>query len=263
MPLLRHPCQGGILAATQRTKHFLTAFCIFNSFAQTPGQPSAERFEVASVRLASDESLHFDGPRVQVLHGSVVMHASTMRACILWAYQMQSAQVIGPDWLDNVRLDMVAKAAGPVGEQHLFSMLRTLLAERLGVKTHVERKEMSVYALIPATGGPKLVQSTTEGPPTLERDRSKGIEAYQRWSMYQLAAEFSMTLGRPVVNETGLTGHFDFRIDTTAVAVDPRNMDRESLLIATMRQLGLKVESRKDWVDVLVIDRAEKVPTEN
>ena len=247
------------MSTTQRTKYFLAAFCVFNCFAQTQTQPSIERFDVASVRLASEESLHFDGPRVQVLHGSLVAHASTLRACILWAYQVQPAQLIGPDWLADVRLDIVAKAAGPVDEQHLFAMLRTLLTERLGLKTHIERKEMSVYALMPATGGPKLVQSTTEGPPTLERD--KGVDTYQRWSMYQLVGQFSMTLGRPIVNKTGLTGQFDFRIDNTAVTVDPQ--DRETFLIATMRQLGLKVESRKDWVDILVIDHAENMPTEN
>jgi hypothetical protein len=90
------------LSASQQTKYFVAAFCVFNCFAQTEGQPSAERFDVASVRLASEESLHFDGPRMQFLHGSLIAHALTLRACILWAYEMQAAQVIGPDFTIGV-----------------------------------------------------------------------------------------------------------------------------------------------------------------
>jgi uncharacterized protein (TIGR03435 family) len=69
---------------------------------------------------------------------------------------MQPNQIIDPDWLGSVRLDIVAKAATPVGDQELYLMLRTLLAERMGLRAHVERRERPVYVLTLPTGGKKF-----------------------------------------------------------------------------------------------------------
>lgn len=251
------------MADIRATRFFLAALFSFNCLAQTSvGHPPVEAFEVASVRLASQESMRYVGPRFQTSHGSLTTYALPLRACIQWAYQIQSPEVVGPDWLDSVRLDIVAKAGFLADEQQLFRMLRTLLADRLGIKAHVERKDMSVYTLTPAKGGPKVSASTTEGPRNVEQNN--GVDIYQRWSIYELVAQFSNTLGRPVVNATGLRGRYDFRIDPNAVSLNPREVDKASFLIAAIQeQLGLNVESRKQLIDVLVIDHAERTPTEN
>jgi uncharacterized protein (TIGR03435 family) len=228
-----------------------------------PPQSSAPAFEVASVHLGTEESLRYDGARMQADHGSLTTHSLPLRACIQWAYQIPPTQVIGPDWLNNVRLDIVAKTAAPVSDQQLFLMLRTLLADRLGVKVHVERREMPVYILTVGKGGPKFSESTSEGPPNVERGRE--VEIHQRMSMYELFAETSNAVGRPIVNATGLNGLYDFQLKTRPMITNVQNgMDKGSaLLIELEDQLGLKAEARKDWVDVLVIDHAEKTPTEN
>ena len=94
-------------------------------------------------------------------------------------------KVTGPEWLNDVHLDIVGKAAGPANETQLFSMLRPLLAERLGVMTHIERKEAQVYVLTLAKGEPKFSESTTEGPPS-----GRGIAGhiiYERFAMSELS----------------------------------------------------------------------------
>jgi uncharacterized protein (TIGR03435 family) len=144
-------------------------------------------------------------------------------------------------------------------------MLRTLLTERMGVKAHVEKREMPVYALTIAKGGPKFSAFTTEGPMAVGQD--KGVQVIQRVSMSGLAAELGRGLfDRPVVDGTALKGRYDIRIDIAAVQAanqaDP--MDAASaMMTALQEQMGLKLEARKNWIDVLVIDHAERAPAEN
>ena len=233
----------------------LASLCALRCFAQAPA------FDVASVKLASGAG--FDGPRVQTAHGTLTLRKLSLRECIQWAYQVQALQVIGADWLDDVKLDIVAKAGSPVEDPQLFVMLRTLLGERLGVKVHFERKELPVYALVIGKHGSKMTESTTQGLRTVTRDQD-GIETHLRWSIYELMAEFSSVLGRPLINETRLNGQYDFRIDPRTIAPDLRGMDRATMQVAVIQtQLGLDIESRKQAVDVLIVDHAEKKPTEN
>jgi uncharacterized protein (TIGR03435 family) len=144
-------------------------------------------------------------------------------------------------------------------------MLRTLLVERLGLRTHVERREMPVYVLTAAKGGPKFSESATDGPLSYSQD--KGALFLQHVSMFDLAAKLSgRVFDRAIVDETGLKGRYDIRLDMAAAA--PANpddrMDAASAMIAALRdQMGLKLEGRKQEIDVLVIDHAEKMPTEN
>ena len=112
------------------------------------------------------------------------MRAISLRNCIQVAYQLQETQVTGPDWMNDVRLDIVAKS-GPVEQKQLFAMLRTLLAERMGVIAHVDRKEVPVYALTLAKGGPKFSETTSEGPPDFSKDKTGS--SFKRVSMSEFA----------------------------------------------------------------------------
>jgi uncharacterized protein (TIGR03435 family) len=103
--------------------------------AQEPPTPA---FDVASVKISGDDSLRYNGPRFQVAHGSLTTHGFALRACLVLAYQVVPAQIQGPDWLNDVRLDITAKAAGPANEQQVYLMLQKLLADRMGVKVHKE-----------------------------------------------------------------------------------------------------------------------------
>jgi uncharacterized protein (TIGR03435 family) len=240
----------------------LVTFAGFRCLAQPPAPGPA--FDAASVKLATEESLGSNGRRIQTTPNTLTTHGLSLRACIIWAYDMP-AQIIGPDWLNDVRLDIVAKAAQPVGDKVLYQMLRTLLIERIGLRTHVEKREMPVYALTVAKGGPKFAESTSEGPEVTRQE--KGAMIVERASLSELAAELSgKVFDRPVIDATGLKGRYDIRLDMAAVraAVQADPADPMGIMMSALQeQMGLKVVARKDQVDVLVIDHVERTPTQN
>jgi len=241
----------------RRTVLSLIIFGGLHCLAQLPA------FDAASVKLSTEETMRIPGRRIQTSPGSLVTHGLTLRACIMWAYNVP-AQIVGPDWLNDVHLDIVAKAATPAGDEELYLMLRTLLTQRMGVRAHVEKREMPVYALTLAKGGPKFSESTTEGPMVSGQD--KGALLIQRVSMGELAAEIGRGFDRPVVDTTGLKARYDIRLDMAAVAATNQadRMDAAAaMMTALQEQMGLKLESRKESIDILVIDHAEKVPLEN
>jgi len=142
--------------------------------------------------------------------------------------------------------------------------------ERFGLKTHIEQKEMQIYALTLTKGGPKFKESTDEGPPVFDRGGPTMLTAH-RVTMRDLATQISDPLKRPVIDETGLQGRYDIRIDVSGYLLDQANstdgnppQDLMSLLFKGLQeQLGIKLESKKENVDLLVVDHLEKTPTEN
>jgi uncharacterized protein (TIGR03435 family) len=243
----------------------LASFACFYLRAQLPVPGPV--FDVASVRLAGATA---DAHPIEMAPGSLTIRGQSLRACMKWAYNMPRLQITGPDWVDDVRLNIAAKAAGPADETQLRLMLRALLADRMGVKAHIERKEMPIYALTLTEGGTKLRESTTEGPPSPWR-RSEGVLAVARVSMAEFAEQMSEPLNRPVVDATGLTSRYDIRIDVSPYMLTAANagkgegqFDVVSILFTALPdQLGLKLNSRRATVDVLVIDQAARAPTEN
>jgi len=246
--------------------------------AQEPPPPA---FEVASVKISGDDSLRYNGQRFQLAHGTLTTHGLALRACLILAYQVVPSQIQGPDWLNDVRLDITAKAAGPTSEQQVYLMLQTLLADRMGVMVHKEKKEMAVYVMSVAKGGPKFKETDGDGPMTATPE--KGAMNIKGVSLFELAAEFSgKVLDRPVIDQTGLKGRYDIRLDMTPMR--PANpgggergigerpgsnppqdrADQVNALIGLLRdQLGLKLDGGKQPVDVLVVDHAERNPTGN
>ena len=252
----------------------LLAFFALPCLAQEP--PTAA-FDVASVKIFGEDRPQSTGPPFQVAHGTLTTHGFALRACLVLAYQMVPAQIQGPDWLNDVRLDITAKAAGPVSEQQVRLMLQRLLADRMGVKVHREKKEMAVYVMTVAKGGPKFQETTGEGPMTATPE--KGAINIKGVSLFELAAEFSgKLLDRPVIDQTGLKGRYDIRVDMTpmrsaaAGGGEERSVDRNpaaeranqigALIDLLHDQLGIKLESGKQPVEVLV-DHAERTPTAN
>src|SRR5215472_8832813 len=172
--------------------------------AQEPPTPT---FDVASVKISGDDS-RFKGLPFQVAHGTLTTHDFSLRGCLVLAYQMVPSQIQGPDWLNDVRLDITAKAAGTATEQQVDLMLQKLLADRMGVKIHKEKKEMAVYVMTVAQGGPKLKETEGEGP--MAATAAKGAMSIKGFSLFELAAEYSAkVLDRPVIDQTGLKGRYD------------------------------------------------------
>jgi uncharacterized protein (TIGR03435 family) len=199
----------------------------------------------------------------------------SLRRYIASAYQVDDDQISGPDWLGAARFDIVAKAAGPVEDQQIMAMLRTLLAERFKLALHRETREMRVYALMVAKDGSKLKQAAPDGN---SRTRSRpGSITGEHSSMAELADAMKRLTGLRVVDMTGLEGVFDFTVEwgpssshaagtrspnDPASPSDPQNLS-PSLVAALQEQLGLRLEERKLPVEILVIDHAERTPPTN
>jgi len=167
------------------------------------------------------------------------------------------------------RYDIVAKAAGPVPVSQVKLMLRSLLEDRFKLTIHRETKELSVYILTVAKGGPRFQPSADDGP--MSAAPKGGSLQYRRTSMAYLAGSvFSNlpSLGCPVVDRTGLDGIYDFSLklfdpDSANGETGPkgdmlRQMDNG--LSASLKGLGLKLESQRSPVEILVIDHVEKPP---
>ena len=198
--------------------------------------------------------------------------ATTLKFLLEWAYGIQPSQHSGgPSWMDTDRYDIVAKAEGNASDDQMKLMTQALLAERFKLKFHHETRKLPVYVISVGKTAPKLFAPKEGEPHSLRVAPQTGpdqkVASYRviatRFSLTQLTDVFARQLDRVIVNETGLTGDFDFTLDLTPDDSRTSPLD-PSLLIAAMReQLGLTLKSQDAPVDFLVIDSAEKVAAEN
>lgn len=274
--------------------------------AQTPTQAEADpKFEVASVRPNTSgdnrmSSKPLPGGRYEAIN-------IPPRLMIMNSYGLQPQQLVGaPAWISSERFDIVAKADGELGPpvsrdgpSRLQLMIRSLLEERFKLKVHREPKEVPIYTLVLARSdgklGPELKPSTTdcealaaarrkgspppEPPKPGERPQCGARVGFGELlaggqPLLELVSLLSGTVGRSVVDRTGLTGRFDIDLRWTpdrvlqragaaanepirvnGVEIDPNG---PSIFTALQEQLGLKLESERGTIDALVIDHIER-----
>ena len=228
------------------------------AYAQPAEKPLA--FEVASVKPADPSARRSP---LQILPGGRLTANNTpLRAIILRAYEIKPFQLIGgPAWLDD-RFAIQAQApAGTWGDDQVRVMLQNLLAERFQLTVHRAMKDLPVYALVVAKGGIKFKESTDENAREFVSFRIGEIIATRSTIGAFCAGVSAGLIDRPVIDETNLTGSYDFRIH-----YDPDLPGRESndpsIVTALQEQLGLKLEPKTRAFDMLVIDRVER-PTAN
>jgi uncharacterized protein (TIGR03435 family) len=223
---------------------------------QTP--PSA--FEVASVRLIPPGQ----GGMISISPpGSPTFVATNINLEILiaMAYGTDSDKILsGPSWLGSQQYDVTAKVEGNphLTYEQLKAPLQKLLAERFQLALHRQTKEGSGYALVAAKSGPKLQETKGDSPHAYI---IKGGLRLQNSSLDVLAGSLTRPAGRPVVNETGIKGNFDITLDYAPEGA--ADSDRPSLFTALQEQLGLQLVTRRVPVEMLVIDRVERTPSEN
>jgi uncharacterized protein (TIGR03435 family) len=232
------------------------------------GQIGGPAFEVASVKPDKSET---GVDRVEASNGSLIIVNVSLKRLIGMAYGVAEGRdylFSGPDWMDSERFDISAKFPPETANPDVLLMLRRLLDERFALKLHRESKEFAVYALVVAKGGSKLRPAARQGP--YEFRVQGGHAAGNSLSMPQFADRLSrpaFQLGRQVVDFTGLTGTFDLTLDWRLQQSQSENQTDDlalpSIFSALSEQLGLKLESRRVPLDVLVVDHAVKVPTPN
>lgn len=231
-------------------------------------QAPAPAFDVASVKIGGPiqgDLIYINTGKI--LNGVVTLGNATLSDCIKFAYSLTTdAQIVGPDWINQkqVRFDVTAKAPPGTPADQLMLMLQGLLKERFEMTLHAEQREMTHYELVIGKNGPKLKESTAGPGEAIGTARLDGIRS-NRMPMNKLAMLLSRMTRMPVLDKTGLTGfyQFDLRYADEVSRVPAENQVGPSIFTAVQEQLGLKLESKKGPVEVLVIDRAEKVPVEN
>jgi uncharacterized protein (TIGR03435 family) len=201
--------------------------------------------------------------------GQLVATNVTLRSCIRMAFGVRDYQISGPDWMDGERFDIVAKVPPHKGDNQLGPRMQKLLADRFGLVFHRETKEFPVYALLVAKNGSKL--KAVEDTGNHNTDSSNGHMTAQQVSMGRLCEFLSSRMDRPVVDQTEMKGVYDLKLDYTPDDVADKQANKPGsdvassppLLTALQQQLGLKLQPSKAPIELIVIDRVEKVPTEN
>jgi uncharacterized protein (TIGR03435 family) len=176
------------------------------------------------------------------------------------AYGMNEYQISGPDWLKGPKYEVKAKLSPGMPREEVAAAMRTLLADRFKMVAHRETRELPLYELVVAKGGSKLKPAEGRGTTT----QIRGLYKARNESMARLCDTLSRVLLRAVVDRTGLAGKYDFVVDYAPA--DPHFSDPAgavSIFTAVQNQLGLKLESRKGPVEVLVVDSAQRLPTAN
>jgi uncharacterized protein (TIGR03435 family) len=247
---------------------WVTLACASGLLAQSAPSP---KFEVASIKPSDPSTKGF---RIQSAPGGrLIATGVTVKFLIQQAYGVREFQVLGgPSWLDTAMFDLNAKADEETAGQKNASQLRmqALLLERFQLRFAKETRELPIYHLVVAKSGPKMKESTVgdEGRNmSLGRDRL----IVQGITTQMLAVQLSQRLERTVVDKTELTKAYDFTLRWSPEGQPLGPKDNESapvdasgptIFTALQEQLGLKLESTKGPVEVLVIERVEK-PTEN
>jgi uncharacterized protein (TIGR03435 family) len=254
------------------------------SRAQTKAE--AVTFEVASVKPADPNS-----NRVGMSYtpdGGLNFINVTLKQFIANAYNIVCGKICddrisgGPGWIESARFDVVTKGPQlPVPTRATAEQIRqasqALLAERFKLVIRRETREMPVYHLVVAKNGHKLKEYTGDDPQGGIRGNRPGLMIGERSSLRGLVANLTGMAGRPVIDHTGLTGRYDFKLEWTPdmpaagkepgfpgekAPSDAPEFFGSSIFSALQEQLGLKLEPQKGPVEILVVVSAEK-PTAN
>lgn len=249
------------------------------AFAQA-GSPLS--FDVASVKLGTPPKPgESKGTR---FHPNGIDFYANLRYCITFAYGVRDYQLSAPGWLRDTMFEIVAKAPAGTTREQFPEMMQTLLAERFKLQIHRETKEFDGFVLVVAKGGPKLTPGAAKPDAqgrvfsfrTQMAPGGNGTIYFTANSLAFLARNLQNLIGRPVIDETGLTGTYDLTLeynqyDTASgtafrvVGGTPPPADHEPgiSLFSSIQKYGLKLEPRKVPGEQLVVDRVEKMPTEN
>ncbi len=228
-----------------------------------------QTFDVAEIKINNS------GPgdsRGDIANGRLYITNVPLRYLIAEAWTTTVDAVRGPSWLDDERIDIVAKTTSPqTPDATVRLMLQTLLKDRMKLVTHMEQRDESAWALSVWKGQPKLEPSEMPARPEdasceLHTDAAGRHLACEHLTMALFAHKLSPLapdyVDKQAVDQTGLAGAWKLKLDW----VPRKQADTEggaTLYMALQQQLGLQLENKKLPVQVLVVDSIERSPTEN
>jgi uncharacterized protein (TIGR03435 family) len=249
------------------------AFLQLNSTAQTtsvalqaPFQPTFEIVSIHPMRQDDMRPEHIDNP---FRRGYVKAVNVSLKSLMEIAYDIPDLRMFGgPTWLTSEKFSLEAKADPRIDEELAAlpndqaketkrKMIAALLVERFKLAVHADAREMSVYAMVIAKGGPKL-----RGNPYSDDQQPAGSQLINIHpgsnSLQILAYELSWRVGRPVLDRTGLQDNQELTLRWRDDEGTSDELNAPSLFTAIQEQLGLKLEPAKGSVPILLIDHAEK-----
>jgi uncharacterized protein (TIGR03435 family) len=257
----------------------------------------AQNFEVASVKAAPPPDMRGMFVRVTGGPGSKdpgrwTAENFSLSNLVTTAYGINYYQLNAPTWLNTERFNITATVPEGAKKEDLKVMVQHLLEERFKLAVHRDSIEMMTYELVVGKGGPKFKEAVETppdgappaGPPDLPKLDKDGYPQMERsgmsimnnkarsrqtaGTMAQLVSMLGAQLAAPVTDATSLTGKYDYTLSWSAAAMRPNaSADADdtgpTLFIALQEQLGLKLEQKKEPVEIIVVDHIEKTPTEN
>jgi uncharacterized protein (TIGR03435 family) len=248
-------------------------------FAQSTGmQNKTPEFEVASIKPANpDPSGGGFGWVIDGLRGTL-----SVKILIAQAYSIPPQYIFGePGWvdsslysvnakIDDLSIESMKKMSIKEANRQRDLMLQSLLKERFKLQVRQETKELPVYSLVVAKGGPKLTPSQPAKPGPDGKMPPEGATmnmtvadsvwklVFRQMSMEELPG-YLIGIDRKVLNETGVQGKYDFEL---SFQPDLTSSDGPSIFTALQEQLGLKLEAKKGPVEMLLVEHVER-PSEN
>ena len=281
---------------SQFTRRLVVALLALATIPAVRSQ-SAQKFEVVSIRRAVVPPNPNGVPVFDTVGGvgtsspeRITYRATWITGLIAEAYDVSWGDITGPAWLSTDRYDIIANIPQGATRADFKLMLADLLRERFGLKFHMGSKILPVYALRVGKDGPKFKPNRRTGdatvssggmtvdadgcvilPPDRQGAVGRAITGGMCWTaqdvtMANLASMLAQPAGRRVVDETGLTGRYDYRIrlQWMSRAPDANAVDTlPGVFTAVEEQLGLKLESSTSSYPELIIDSIEREPTEN
>ena len=245
-------------------------------------------FEVVSVKPYKQQD-QYGGSMTRMMPDGFTATGVTLNLLLRMAYDMQDREILSaPEWVSSDRYDIkskiddadieaFSKLKGEQSQTVRQQMLQSLLADRFKLAVHHETREWPIYTLVVAKNGSKLQETKPDdskggGSFSVSRDKMTGHGV----SVSSIVRLLSQQLGRHIIDKTGLTSKYDFTLtwtpeesdghmlsaasagNTGAAAPPVPDSNGPSIFTALQEQLGLKLESQKGPVDVLVIDHVEK-----
>jgi uncharacterized protein (TIGR03435 family) len=227
------------------------------------------KFDVASVKKVEGGTPPGDIPRnMETTPGNFAMRNVALRFAIEWAWDLKDYQISGPDWIKGEeRYDIIAKAGRPASDAEMQQMLQSLLLERFQMKVHRETKELPVYVLSPGKGEAKVKVATPDEKSSITSDPSGAT--FHAFPISRFTFLLTRRMDRPVLDQTGLKGIYTYTVDLSGLGFAGRPAERQegdagpSIFTTVQRDLGLKLEARKEPIEVLMIVTVSKTPIEN
>jgi uncharacterized protein (TIGR03435 family) len=270
--------------------------CVLTAVAVLGQAPPAPlEFEVASIKPASPDEFNRAGAGVRMDSSQVSYNFYSLNDLIRVAYHVYTHQISGPDWVRSERFDVVAKLPVGAARREIPGMLQKLLEDRFQLRSHRESRDCQVSS---PDSAPLVQSEVRPGFSAAAVSRPGGTMDYGNGAYFKfadskaeghkmpagrIASQLTPYLDRPVVDMTNLKGRYDSVLELSledframgirsaiaaGVAIPPQALQVAEAasgdsLSNALEKLGLKLESRKAPLEVLVIDHVEKMPSDN